>query len=121
MSKQNGRGQVIQPGRQNVTPVYADGPLAQPLAVTANTPNGFEVLGLGGLTKVEAIAATVAAGLVQPGVLSMPPTEIDTPSSDAAVARDKAFECQVAIRSVNIAEAILNECRSRQAANSQST
>jgi hypothetical protein len=99
MSRRN--GQIIQPGQQNVSPAYAPGPLAQPSVITAQTQRGLEVLAIGGLTKVEALAGQIAAGLVQPGSINF--------QSDAD------YEHGVAAMSVNIAMAILAECKQRAA------
>lgn len=113
-----GNGRPIIPGQMAIETTFAPGPLAQPSLVTLQGRDGLKVLTIGGLSKVEALAGQVAGTLAMPGVLSRNPdlrpiAELDGTFGDA---RDAAFEQLVAVRSVNIAEAILAECNRRAAA-----
>jgi hypothetical protein len=58
----NRNGSIIQPNALNVETTFADGPLAQPCAVTLQQPGAIKVLAVGGLTKVEALAGQIASG-----------------------------------------------------------
>jgi hypothetical protein len=59
----SGNGRLLTPGQMNVTTTYADGRLAQPTSVPIQTPDRLQVLICGGLTKVEALAGQIAAGI----------------------------------------------------------
>ena len=88
----NGRG-IIQPNAMNIETTYAEGPLAQPLCVTLQTPGAMKILALSGLTKVEALAGQIAGNL--PG--------LRVGQTNEGLARD----------AVDLAEATLAECARR--------
>lgn len=71
----NGLG-IIQPDAINVETTFSSGPLAQPVAVTVPGRDGIKMLAVGGLSKVEALAGSIAAGLLVPGVLSGGPPKL---------------------------------------------
>lgn len=112
-----GNGRPIIPGQMAVETTFADGPLAQPAVVTLPTPGALKILTIGGLTKAEALAGQIAGSLAVPGVLR-PGADLRTMDSDPLEGKfgedcDSAFEQMVAVRSMNIAEAILIESRRR--------
>jgi hypothetical protein len=95
-----GNNRLIKPGSVNVETTHSPGPLAQPAMVTMQSPDGIKVLTLGGLTKVEALAGQIYAGLL---LLAMPGSSGFCETFDATV-----------VRSVVTAEAILAECERRR-------
>lgn len=115
----------------SVETTYVGGPLAQPCAVTMQSAGGVKVLALGGLTKVEAIAAQVAGVLLMPGVLNTPtfapafmePPYVDPASNTKWIAQkesekseqDARFVSHVASSAVDVAEVIIAECEKRRA------
>ena len=75
-----------------------DGPTAAPVVVTGllPTPNGVQALvSFGGLTKLEALAGQIAGHL-------------------AADDSDEAGNRTMAVCAVNLAQAVLDECKRRQ-------
>ena len=57
----NGNGRILQPGRIQIDAVFHEAPLAQPVGVTLNTPDGPRVQIIGGLSKLEHVAALIEA------------------------------------------------------------
>lgn len=89
----NGRGQQV--GRQQVIPIFEDGPLAQPAVLTYKNPEGaIELLTIGGLTKAEALAGQICAGM------------------GFGCSRD--IQHEYAISALDMAESILAESQRRQ-------
>jgi hypothetical protein len=60
MNKPNGPRRILQPNKVNVSATVMPGPNAQPAVVTMQNPGSLEVLIMGGLTKLEAVAAQIA-------------------------------------------------------------
>jgi len=106
---------ILRPDQMQVEAVHGDGPLAQPCMVTMQQTGKLRVVTLGGLTKVEAIAAQIASGILA-GVLALD-GEDESPDDDGAA----EFNSYIASQSVDMAEAILVECASRRNKESEPT
>ncbi len=105
----NGNGRLIQPNAMNVETTYAQGPLAQPSSVVIQTAAGMKVLVLGGLTKIEALAGQIA-GQVSAGMSTYYMDPKDPDAKPEAIFDD----VQIVAKSVDLAEAILDECERRR-------
>lgn len=101
-----GNGRPIIPGQTAIETTFASGPLAQPSVVTLNGRDGIKLLTIGGLSKVEALAGQIAAGLVAR----------DSGGFGYGSDGDREYAETVADRAALVAEAILAECNRRQAA-----
>lgn len=95
----NGNGRLAVPGQVNVATTYVDGPLAAPTSLALQGPGGMQTIVMGGLTKVEQLAGQIAGNLRPDPSLGRNESELDQ---------------MLAIRSVNIAEAILAETARRR-------
>lgn len=94
----SGNGRLLTPGQVNVATTYADGPLAQPSNVAMQGPGGMQILVMGGLTKVEALAGQIAATIAA-----------QKPSDS------KCELCEdIAHVAADIAESVLAECARRR-------
>lgn len=82
----NNRGRIIAPGQLNVTLQNVDGPLADPATLQVPAADGVKVITFGGLTKLEALAGMIVGHVKEPAV------------------------------AVEMAQAVLDECRKRQMA-----
>lgn len=91
-------GRIINPTAAKIVVENHPGPLAQPVSITAKTPQGVQIITAGGLTKLEHGALLVAAGSMGSLIGSEP---CDIPAD-------------MAERVVLIAESVLNECAERQ-------
>lgn len=84
------------PGRVELSIELAEAPLASPACLTLNTPSGPHVKIVGGLSKVEHVAALVGAGML--AALTNTGMPIDG----------------LAVAAVDAAESILAECARRR-------
>lgn len=92
------RNGIIRPDAVNIETTYAAGPLANAVPIVIPSAGGMKVLALGGLTKVESMAAQVAEQLGRVGE------------------DERANELQrIASDAVDLAEAIIAECERRAA------
>jgi hypothetical protein len=115
--RSNGRGGIALPGQLEIQATFQPGPHATPAVITFPSNGKINLMVVGGLTKVESLAGTIAAGMVrtpQPesGVLECLQEAGNFPGPDE-------LNRAIAGRSVDIAEAILAECEFRNVVRQQ--
>ena len=54
---------ILQPGKMGLSVSHHDGPMANPVSLPVQETGGVHIHTFGGLTKLETVAAQIAAGL----------------------------------------------------------
>ena len=97
-------GNIVKPGEVQIRQVSKNGPLVEPCVVRMETEGLIQFVTLGGLTKVEALAGQIAAGLL---------SSHNQPIEFPGLGFDAECDQLIAVRTISIAEAILAECQAR--------
>lgn len=98
---------ILQPGRVAIAVHHHDGPLAHPSNLQIQDAGSVQVHTFGGLTKLEAVAAQIAAGLASNPAVTKRADDDKSPLN-------RILCEEIAIKAIKTAEQLLSICHLRE-------